>query len=130
MIMRMNPAHDVQNPPGQVTPASKPADDEQQELARMKEVLRTTPGMHGTFDGVGKPAEGGVVDAVLARLDALDDDAAVHIWPDDLEKCMTSECVVEVASVRMGSPDGKTVPLFSRAQVAEAVRTALAREAK
>lgn len=67
----------------------------------------------------------GEVERALAYLDDLKDDAAVHIWPDDLGKCQTSECVVEVYSVRMGSPDGKTVPLFSRDQVAEAVRAAL-----
>jgi len=65
--------------------------------------------------------------AVLAYLDDLKDDAIAHIWPDDLERCQTSECVVEVTSVRMGSPDGKTVPLFSREQVAEALRAARAR---
>lgn len=67
-------------------------------------------------------------DAVLAYLDKLEDDAAVHIWPDDLAKCQTSECVVEVASVRMGSPDGKTLPLFSRDQVRDAVRAARSSE--
>ena len=67
----------------------------------------------------------GEVERVLAYLDDLEDDAAVHIWPDDLEMCQRSECVVKVYSVRMGSPDGKTVPLFSRDQVAEAVRAAL-----
>lgn len=63
-------------------------------------------------------------DAVLRALDDLGDDAAVHIWPDDLEKCSRSECVVEVYSVRYGSPDGETVPLFSREQVAQALRVA------
>lgn len=59
--------------------------------------------------------------AVLEYLDTLQDDAAAHIWPDDLERCRTSECTVEVASVRMSSPDGKTVPLFSRDQVVDAL---------
>lgn len=58
----------------------------------------------------------------LDYLDDLKDDAAVHIWPDDLAKCQTSECVVSVYSVRMGSPDGKTVPLFSREQVQAALQ--------
>lgn len=58
---------------------------------------------------------------VLTYLDDLKDEAAVHIWPDDLENCMCSECAVTVHSVRMGSPEGKTVPLFSRQQVAEAL---------
>jgi len=65
--------------------------------------------------------------AVLAYLDDLKDDAAAHIWPDDLERCQTRECVVGVTSVRMGSPNGNTVPLFSREQVAEALRAARAR---
>ena len=47
---------------------AKPADDEQQELARMKEVLRTTPGVHGTFDGVGKPAGGWVSDEQIDKV--------------------------------------------------------------
>ena len=59
--------------------------------------------------------------AVLAALDALGDDAAVHIWPEDLDKCSRTECTAVVYSVRMGSPDGKTVPLFSREQVAAAL---------
>lgn len=62
----------------------------------------------------------------LEELDNLGDDAAVHIWPDDLEKCGRSECVVQVYSVRMGSPNGTTVPLFSRDQVESALRAALA----
>lgn len=65
----------------------------------------------------------------LDYLDDLKDDAAVHIWPDDLAKCQTSECVVEVASVRLGSPDGKTVPLFSREQVAAALQWAASQQA-
>lgn len=60
-------------------------------------------------------------DAVLAYLDALQDDAAVHIFPSDLRRCATSECTATVYSVRVGSPDGKTVPLFSREQVAAAL---------
>lgn len=67
--------------------------------------------------------------AVLANLDALKDDAAAHIFPSDLRKCMTSECVVEVMSVRAGNPDERTVPLFSREQVDEALREALAKPA-
>lgn len=63
-------------------------------------------------------------DAVLAYLDALRDDAIAHIWPEDLRKCQTSECVVEVASVRLVSPSGKTLPLFSREQVRDAIRAA------
>lgn len=63
-------------------------------------------------------------DDVLRALDDLGDDAAVHIWPDDLEKCSRSACAVEVYSVRYGSPDGETVPLFSREQVAQALRVA------
>ena len=72
-----------------------------------------------------KPAQQDAVDAALAYLDDLKDDAIAHIWPDDLERCMTSECAVQVASVRMGSPDGMTVPLFSREQVADAIRAAI-----
>lgn len=68
-----------------------------------------------------------LIEQVLKRLDDLKDDAAAHIWPEDLKRCMTSECFVEVASVRMGSPDGKTVPLFSREQVAEALAAELER---
>lgn len=68
------------------------------------------------------PLPAGAQQAVaLAALDALGDDAAVHIWPTDLEKCSRSECIVKVHSVRMGSPDGHTVPLFSRDQVAAAL---------
>lgn len=85
---------------------------------------------HGASTASPAPSvtESDAVDAatVLARLDALKDDAAAHIWPDDLEKCATSECVAEVYSVRMGSPSGKTVPLFSRAQVVEALRASTA----
>lgn len=61
---------------------------------------------------------------VLAYLDGLSDDAAAHIYPSDLEKCMTSECVVEVASVRAGNGDESTVPLFSREQVVAALAAA------
>ena len=64
------------------------------------------------------------VERILAYLDDLKDDAAAHIWPEDLERCQTSECVVEVTSVRMGSPEGRTMPLFSREQVADAIRAA------
>lgn len=60
-----------------------------------------------------------VVEALLA----LGDDAAVHIWPDDLEECSKSECVVKVYSVRVGSPEGKTVPLFSIEQIRAALRS-------
>lgn len=67
-------------------------------------------------------AQADKIKRVLARLDALGDDAAAHIWPTDLERCMRQECVVKVSSVRMGSPDGKTVPLFSREQVAAALK--------
>lgn len=65
--------------------------------------------------------------AVLAYLDDLKDDAIAHIWPDDLERCQTRECTVTVASVRLGSPNGHTLPLFSRKQVADALRAARAR---
>ncbi len=65
--------------------------------------------------------------AVLAYLDDLKDDAIAHIWPDDLERCQTHECTVTVASVRLGSPNGHTLPLFSRKQVADALRAARAR---
>lgn len=61
---------------------------------------------------------------VLQYLDNLKDDAAAHIWPEDLAKCQASECVVQVTSVRMGSPSGKTVPLFSREQVVAALQYA------
>lgn len=65
------------------------------------------------------------IDMVLAALDELKDDAAVHIYPDDLEKCSRSECAVTVYSVRCGRMTGeKTVPLFSREQVAEALKFA------
>lgn len=64
---------------------------------------------------------------VLAYLDDLKDDAIAHIWPDDLERCQTRECTVTVASVRLGSPNGHTLPLFSRKQVADALRAARAR---
>lgn len=57
---------------------------------------------------------------VLKYLDNLLDDAAVHIFPDDLEKCSRSECAVTVFSVRVGGEHGShSVPLFSRAQVME-----------
>ncbi|MES1979597.1 MAG: hypothetical protein V4451_16265 [Pseudomonadota bacterium] len=59
--------------------------------------------------------------AVLAYLDGLSDEAAAHIFPSDLEKCQTSECSVEVCSVRAGNPDEHTVPLFSREQVVDAL---------
>lgn len=72
---------------------------------------------------------GELSNSVLAALDALGDDAAVHIFPDDLDKCGRSECVVEVCSVRAGSPThGKTVPLFSREQVATALIDAAAQQ--
>lgn len=61
--------------------------------------------------------------AVLDYLDALSDDAAAHIFPDDLQRCATSECTVTVFSVRAGSPDqGHTVPLFNREQVVAALK--------
>lgn len=63
----------------------------------------------------------GAADKVLAYLDDLSDDAAAHIFPSDLAKCMTSECVVEVVSVRAGNPNERTVPLFSREQVVAAL---------
>lgn len=67
---------------------------------------------------------------VLAYLDDLKDDAIAHIWPDDLERCQTRECTVTVASVRLGSPNGHTLPLFSRKQVADALRAARAQGEK
>lgn len=88
-------------------------------LRSIIEAARTTP-----------PPAPVLSDAVLAHLDDLKDDAAAHIWPDDLERCQTSECVVQVASVRMGSPDGTTVPLFSRDQVAEAIEQAIGRASR
>lgn len=66
-------------------------------------------------------ASGAATAQVLAYLDGLSDDAAAHIYPSDLEKCMTSECVVEVASVRAGNGYERTVPLFSREQVVDAL---------
>ena len=63
---------------------------------------------------------------LLAHLNDLGDEAAVHIWPDHLERCAKQECAVEVYSVRMGSPSGNTVPLFSLAQIAEAYRLSAA----
>ena len=68
----------------------------------------------------------GAADKALAYLDDLSDDAAAHIFPSDLAKCMTSECVVEVCSVRAGNPNEKTVPLFSREQVVAALASAAA----
>lgn len=65
--------------------------------------------------------------AVLAYLDGLSDDAAAHIYPSDLEKCSNSECVVEVCSVRAGNGIERTVPLFSRSQVVEALNAARTR---
>lgn len=76
----------------------------------------------------GAPSQG--ADAVLAALDELGDDAAVHIWPDDLDKCSRTECTAVVYSVRMVSPDGKTVPLFSRKQVAAALLEASTKREK
>ena len=61
---------------------------------------------------------------VLASLDALKDDAAAHIFPSDLRKCETGECVVKVCSVRVGSPHENSVPLFSREQVSDALADA------
>jgi hypothetical protein len=62
---------------------------------------------------------------VLQELADLKDDAAVHIHPRDLEKCASSECVVQVYSVRVGGPNGEhTVPLFSTEQVAQAIANA------
>lgn len=69
-------------------------------------------------------ASGAAITQVLAYLDGLSDDAAAHIYPSDLEKCMTSECVVEVASVRAGNGYERTVPLFSREQVVDALASA------
>lgn len=60
---------------------------------------------------------------VLENLDALLDDAAAHIYPSDLKQCQQCECVVEVYSVRVGNPTERSVPLFSREQVVEALRT-------
>ena len=60
--------------------------------------------------------------ALLAYLVDMGDEAAVHIWPDDLDLCGRRECEVPVYSVRMGSPEGNTVPLFSLQQIAEAFR--------
>jgi hypothetical protein len=67
-----------------------------------------------------------VPDAVLRALDALSDDAAVHIYPDDLERCSRSECVVSVYSVRVTNMETgeHSVPLFSREQVAIALAAA------
>lgn len=102
---------------------SEPTDDD---LRALHEALRPASGRFVHADSA-QPEQVAQDSAVLAFLDDLKDDAAAHIWPDDLERCQTSECVVEVTSVRMGSPDGKTVPLFSREQVAEAIRAARAR---
>ena len=58
-----------------------------------------------------------MVKEIITKLLDLKDEAAVHIWPDDLKKCRRSECMVRVYSVRMGSPTTKTVPLFSIEQI-------------
>lgn len=77
------------------------------------------------FETQAQAAEPNLVDRVLATLDALRDDAAVHIYPDDLEKCSRSECAVTVYSVRVGDISGaRSVPLFSREQVAAAITQA------
>ena len=73
------------------------------------------------------PAQAVQDSAVLAYLDDLSDDAAAHIYPSDLEKCSNSECVVEVCSVRAGNGLERTVPLFSRGQVVEALNAARTR---
>lgn len=92
---------------------SRPTDERIIEAAEFARSALTVTQHHGVGD---------LSNAVLAALDALGDDAAVHIFPDDLDKCGRSECVVEVCSVRAGSPThGKTVPLFSREQVATAL---------
>ena len=64
---------------------------------------------------------------ILSYLDELKDDAAAHIYPSDLERCGNSECVVEVFSVRVGNGVERSVPLFTREQVVEAVRSAEAK---
>lgn len=74
---------------------------------------------HDTFQAAVKQAL--EASAVLGRLDALVDDAAEHIFPADLAKYQTSECTRMVVFVRMCPPDGPTVPLFSREQVAKAM---------
>lgn len=66
-------------------------------------------------------------DPVLAFLDALGDDAAAHMYPEDIERCSSSECAVTAFSVRVGSPEGHSEPLFTRAQVADALRASAAR---
>lgn len=65
-----------------------------------------------------------VGERVLAILDELKDEAAAHMYPDDLEKFSCRECTAVAYSVRVGSPDGKSVPLFTREQVVEALRAA------
>lgn len=65
-------------------------------------------------------------DAVLAHLDGLLDDAAAHIYPSDLNKFQTGEHTATVASVRMGNSSERSVPLYSREQVAEAFDAAQA----
>ncbi len=66
-----------------------------------------------------------IISTVLASLDDLKDEAAAHISPSELQKCLTSECTVKVASVRFGWPGGRSVPLFSREQVEAALREAV-----
>ncbi len=83
--------------------------------------MTTTQGQAPTDDNTVSAA---AITQVLAYLDGLSDDAAAHIYPSDLEKCMTSECVVEVASVRAGNGYERTVPLFSREQVVDALASA------
>ena len=65
-------------------------------------------------------------DAALAHLDGLLDDAAAHIYPSDLNKFQTGEHTATVASVRMGNSSERSVPLYSREQVAEAFDAAQA----
>ena len=75
------------------------------------------------------PAAVAVPDSVLTHLDSLLDDAAAHIYPSDLRKCQEGECTVTVASVRMGNRDERSVPLFSREQVADALAATPAADA-
>jgi len=52
------------------------------------------------------------------------DDAAAHIMPSDLVKFKRSECTGVAYSIPVGSPDERSVPLFTREQVIAAMSAA------
>ncbi|MES2634081.1 MAG: hypothetical protein V4669_13990 [Pseudomonadota bacterium] len=69
-----------------------------------------------------------LTDIVLQSLADLKDEAAAHMWPEDLERFTKSEATAKACSVRLGRPKAPqhTVQLYTAEQVRAAIDAARA----